>query len=395
METGNVLVIGNSGVGKSTLINAVLGKEKAKTGWGTKGTTVDLEIYESEEIPFRIIDTIGFEPSYFKEQKAINAVKKWSKESAKESHKDKKINIIWFCIEGTSSKLFPQAIKALTRATSMWESVPVIVVITKSYSIPEREKNIEMVNKAFAEQKRSSKNLRKIIPVVASIYPLNDTAFAPPEGITELIDTTNGLMPEGIKAGEKDVFTFKLNRKRAQAHSIVVFFTATATTVGAVPIPFADAVILGPIELAEINALAQLYGINKGEESKQFLNSIVEVGTVSIAAKAAISALKAIPGINLAACVLNAIIAGSIVAAIGEGSIYAFEKVYLGEKSVADIDWVKKVMEAKLSSQFIDQVTQIAEKVSKCDNAKDIGKVITDLLATVFNSTDNKKTAKG
>lgn len=392
MERGNVLVIGNSGVGKSTLINAVLGEEVAQTGWGTKGTTEELAIYESDKIPFRIIDTIGFEPTFFKEHQAINAVKKWSKDTTKESNEDNKINVIWFCIEGTKSKLFPKDIKDLSRATSMWKTVPVIVVITKSYSIPERENNIKMVKDAFAEQKRYSKNLRKIIPVVASIYPLNDIAFAPPEGIAELIDSTNELMPEGIKAAEKDLSTFILNRKRALAHSIVGVSTAAAVTVGAVPVPVADAFILTPIEIVQINALAQLYEINKGEDAKQFLNSIVEVGTVSMAAKTAISALKAIPGINLAASVINAIIAGSIVAAIGEGSIYAFEKVYLGEKSVADLDWVKKVMEAKLSSVLIENTTLIIDKISKMDNPKDIGKVITDLLAIVFSGSYNKQT---
>ncbi len=52
---GNVLVIGNSGVGKSTLINAVLGEDaekKAVTGRGIKGTTTELEIYENNGISF-------------------------------------------------------------------------------------------------------------------------------------------------------------------------------------------------------------------------------------------------------------------------------------------------------------------------------------------------------
>ncbi len=390
MERGNVLVIGNSGVGKSTLINAVLGEEKAETGWGTKGTTKELAIFDSEKIPFRIIDTVGFEPSLIKEFKAINAVKKWSKESAKIGKEDNQINVIWFCIEGTSSKLFPKTIKDLSRATSMWETVPVIVVITKSYSAPERKQNIEMVNNAFAKQKRYSKNLRHVIPVVASTYMLNDSAYAAPEGISELIDATNELMPEGIKAGELDIAEFILNRKRAMAHGITGISTTAAVVVGAVPIPFADAVILSPIEVALVNALAQIYGINKNEESKRFLNSIVEVGTVSLAAKSAINALKAIPGLNLGASVINAIIAGSIVAALGEGTIYAFEQVYLGKKTLTDIDWVKGLIESKLSSQFIEIARISVDKINKNTDFKDIAKIIEDVFRNSISTSNSK-----
>lgn len=320
MEKGNVLVIGNSGVGKSTLINAVLGEEKAKTGCGTKGTTEYLEIYESDEVPFRIIDSVGFESSFIKKRQAVHAVKKWSRESAKKENENRPINVIWFCVDGMAKKLFSDTIKSLSSATSMWESVPVVVVITKSYGIPDREENVQMVYSAFAQQKRYSKNLRKVISVVASAYVLNESAYAPPEGISELIDITNELMPEGIKAAENDIYQFKLSRKKALAQGIVSVSTTAGITVGAVPVPLADAFILSSIEVAEINALARVYGINKNEESKHFFNSIVEAGTVSAAARRAISALKGIPGVNLAASLVNAVIAGSFVAAIGEGT---------------------------------------------------------------------------
>jgi len=394
MEKGNVLVIGNSGVGKSTLINAVLGEEKAETGWGTKGTTGELTIHGNEDTPFRIIDTVGFEPSFLKARQAINAVQKWSQNSAKEGQEDNQINVIWFCVEGTSSKLFPKTVNDLSAATSMWKSVPVIVVITKSYSVPEREKNIEMVNNAFAKQKRYLKNLRKVIPVVASTYVLNDDAYAAPEGITELIDATNELMPEGLKAGEIDISAFKLGRKRALAHGVTAASTVAAVVVGAVPIPFADAAILAPIEMLEVNSLAKIYGIGKNEKSKQFLNSIVEVGTAGMVAKAAISSLKAIPGINLGASVLNAIIAGSIVAALGEGAIYAFEQISLGNKSVEDIDWIKKIMELQLSSKFMDSVKVIAEKATDNIDKNSLAQIITSAFKGSSISTSNKNDAE-
>lgn len=396
MATGNVLVIGNSGVGKSTLINAFLDEDEiaAAVGWGTTGTTDDLKIYPAKKVPFQLIDTIGFEPSFLKKQKAINAVKKWSKESAKKGNENHQINVIWFCIDGTSRKLFPDAIKCLSQATKMWESVPVIVVITKSYSIPERTENIQMVHNAFAQQKRYAKNLKAVIPVVAQTYQLNDTAFAPPEGIMELIDTTNSILPEGLKAAEKDIATFKLRRKRILSQSVISASTAAGAAVGAVPLPIADAAILGPIEGAEISALRKIYEIPNDDDTQIILDTIIEVGTVSIAAKAAIGALKAIPGINLAADVLNAIVAAAIVAAIGEGSAYVFEKIYLGEMSSKDIDEIREFMEKRLDNEFIGKVTKVVEDFMRSNQGKNSMKEVAGSLVDAIGIGDNKKIEK-
>lgn len=378
MEKGNVLVIGNSGVGKSTLINAVLGDNVAKTGFGTSGTTKELKIFENDDVPFRLIDTVGFEPSFIKQYQAINAVRKWSSKSAtKESSNS--INLIWFCIDGTSSKLFPDALKSLSRAISIWKSVPIIVVITKSYSIPDRKLNIDMIKDAFSKQKKLENNLRKIIPVVADTYVLNDTTYVSPDGINELIDATIELMPEGVKASEFDIYNFKLGRKKALSQSVVGAATTSATIVGAIPIPIPDAVILTPVEIAEINAIASIYEINRDEKAKKLINSIVEVGTVSQVAKTTIVAIKAIPGLNIAASVLNAIVAGCFAAVIGEGSIHIFEQIYLGKKSIDDIDWVKKIMEDNISSKLIDKVNTVINNIGNSSDKKTIQKSIKEL----------------
>jgi uncharacterized protein (DUF697 family) len=242
--------------------------------------------------------------------------------------------------------------------------------------VPERQKNIDMVHSAFAAQKRYSKNLKKVLPVVASTYTINENAYSPPEGITELIDITNELMPQGIKAGAQDLAEFKLARKRVLAHSIVAASTTAGTVVCAVPVPVADALILSSLEMAEVNSIARVYGINKDDKYNRLLNSIVEVGTVSTVAKTAISTLKAIPGINLAASVMNAVIAGSFVAVLGESAVYAFEQIYLGNKTVEDVDWVTKIMESGFSTKFIEKATAVASEVASANGKIDISKVV-------------------
>ncbi|MBP0985975.1 MAG: 50S ribosome-binding GTPase [Oscillospiraceae bacterium] len=381
MTKGNVLVIGNSGVGKSTLINAVLGEECAVTGYGITGTTQELSIYENGRIPFRIIDTVGFEPSFRKASRAVRSVRKWSRDSAvKEERKEERISVIWCCVEGTSRKLFPDTIRIMAKAVSMWPSVPVIAVITKSYSLPERRETIMMVHEAFSTHKKLFNNLKRIIPVVAMTYRLNDDAFAPPDGITDLIEATNDLLPEGIRASETDVARYKMDRRRAFAHSSVGVATASAVIVGAVPIPFPDAAILTPLEIAEINTVSRIYGINKDEKLVKFVDSNVEVGTVSTAARAAVNALKSIPGVNAAASAVNAVIAGSIVAAIGECSIAAFEQISAGNRSLAETEWVKELTDSKLSEKFVSKVSTVLKRYNDAQDPKKLAQLILDVF---------------
>lgn len=379
---GNVLVLGNSGVGKSTLINAVIGDDIAKTSFGTRGTTEELAVYESPMVPFRVVDSIGFEPSPIKSLRAIHAVRKWSRSSAQDGNENSRINVIWFCVDGTAAKLFPETIRNFSNSIAMWKSVPIIAVITKSYSQADRTRNIEMVRQAFRGQ-RVGRNLRAIVPVVAQTFVVNETAFAPPEGITDLIDATMSAMPEGMQGGARDLMQFKLTRKRVLAQGLIGASVAAGATVGAVPIPIADSLVLSPLELAELNGLARLYGIDKQEDSKQFLDSIVQVGTASVVAHSAISEIKAVPGINIAASVLNAIVAASIIAALGEGAVLTFEQVYTGQRSVRDIGWVQHLMEEQFGEGFLGKVGGIAQ-ASQAGGGKDMRQMIIELVKAAF-----------
>ena len=380
---GNVLVIGNSGVGKSTLINAVIGEQMADTGRGIAGQTVGLEMYgEDDASPFRIIDSIGFEPAFLKRKKAIAAVRKWSRESTEDGKSDRQINAIWFCVEGTSGKLFPQAVHNLLDATKHWPHVPIIVVITKSYSKRDREENVTLVQEAF-DKVKTNRMPKAIIPVVADTFWIDDDKYAAPEGIDELITATLGLMPEGLAAAKEDAAQFRLNRKRVLSQSTAAAATLSAVAVGAVPIPIPDATILGPVEIAAITAISKIYGIDKEDGVERFKSTIAEVGTVSLAAKGVINLTKTIPGLSLATSAMNAVIAGGVVAALCEGTVYACEQVYLGNKSIDDVDWLKRLMEDKFSGDFIVKVTDALNQTA--DENLD-AKKIADLVFKLFST---------
>ena len=355
----NVLVIGVSGAGKSTLIKAISGIE-VKTGIG-EGNTQKIDIYESNTWPIRCIDTKGFEYSILEQWKTIHQVKKYTKEqiSNKNSIANLGIDVVWYCIEGTAKRTFAHNIGLMNKAIRGWKNIPVFAVITKSYSEIDIQENIEAVQEAFT--KSAGINLKKIIPVVAEEYAINEEIKVEPKGIEELCLQTLDSIEEAKQINQENRERMVLEQKRFTANSIVVGYTTSAAVIGAVPVPFPDSVILIPLETGLTKLIFKVYRI---DYSLELVTGIVGSTIITTVAK---SILKAIP---IAGSVANGVVAGAIVFALGEAVIAASEAIYAGKTDPSKINEVVEFVSDKIKNSAIVGAT-IAYFEEHADKLKD------------------------
>ena len=367
----NILVLGTSGAGKSTLINAVVGKEVAKVGSG-KHSTQKMEAYEPEGLNFRLIDSRGFEYNFWNTRKTVKDMKSWVADGLKD--KKPRIHMLWFCVDATSKRFTGQTMKTLEEVKKEWKDVPIIVVLTKSFFIAEDEENIEMVKNTFRKRAKRTGMPVAIVPVLAQ-PPKGENIL--PRGIEELVAITEKNLDAAVRDSELAVKKYDLKSKRLKAQALTLGAATSGVAVGAIPISFPDAAILTPIEATLISAIAKVYKLDEKDDfTKKLISRIVESGTVGIVAKMALNQLKLIPGLaNLAADVLNAIVAGAIIAGIGEAATIIMEKAYLGEINKEDFEWINRVVEEQMGT-IVKKITKFTSEHMGSINITDIIKAI-------------------
>ena len=367
----NILVLGTSGAGKSTLINAVVGRGVAKVGSG-KHSTEKMEAYEPEGLNFRLIDSRGFEYNFWNTRKTVKDMKSWVADGLKD--KKPRIHMLWFCVDATSKRFTGQTMKTLEEVKKEWKDVPIIVVLTKSFFIAEDEENIEMVKNTFRKRAKRTGMPVAIVPVLAQ-PPKGESIL--PRGIEELVAITEKNLDAAVRDSELAVKKYDLKSKRLKAQALTLGAATSGVAVGAIPISFPDAAILTPIEATLISAIARVYKLDEKDDfTKKLISRIVESGTVGIVAKMALNQLKLIPGLaNLAADVLNAIVAGAIIAGIGEAATIIMEKAYLGEINKEDFEWINRVVEEQMGT-IVKKITKFTSEHMGSINITDIIKAI-------------------
>ena len=373
----NVLVLGGSGAGKSTLIKSISGTE-VMTGVG-EGNTQRIDVYESTTWPLRCIDTKGFEYNILEQWKTIHQVKKYTKQqlSGKENSGDVGVDAVWYCIEGTARRTFSHNIGLMNKAIKGWKNIPVFAVITKSYSEKDIPENIEAVQQAFA--KSGSVNLKKIIPVVAEEYVINEEVKVAPKGIDELCLQTLDCIDEAKKINQENRDRMVLEQKRFTANGAVVGATTSAVVIGAVPVPFPDSVVLVPLETGLTKLIFKIYGVNY---SIELVTAIVGSTMITTVAK---SILKAIP---IAGAVANGVVAGAIVFALGESVIAAAEAIYTGKLDPTKINETVEFISEKVKTNAVVGAT-ISYFEQNADKLKD--KKPKEIFDSILKSVNKKQ----
>ena len=167
----NILVIGKTGVGKSTLINSVFREPLAKTGKGNPVTT-GIRQYTKQDFPVTVYDTPGLELSGTQIKELISDVSDLIEKKRFLEPKEH-IHVVWYCLNHGGDRL--ESIEKKWLHDLKTKDVPVILVVTKTLT----RKRSDFMSALEGE----NLPVHQIIPVLAESMEIDEDYTAKTHGL--------------------------------------------------------------------------------------------------------------------------------------------------------------------------------------------------------------------
>lgn len=347
----NIIVAGKTGVGKSTLINYIFREQLAETGIG-KPVTQHIQMITKKDVPLTIYDTKGLELGRDTQKEIKSEIMDKIKECLYTKDENKCIHCIWYCVNTASDRIEEDEIEWIRELSeeNRETQVPIILVLTKSFSRSKAREFKDYIDSL-------NLNVCAIVPVLALEYKIDDDYVIKPYGGEELIEIMGELLGDELIPTLQNVQKAAIKQKVKYARGVVATTVTASFAEGFAPVPFADAALLVPTQVAMIASITVAFGlkVDKGIITS-FISSILGTAGATIAGRTIASGLfKLLPGVGtLVGGAISGGTAAVITTALGEAYIRLMEKMCLGEirsqdiKSDEAMSEMKKIFKAEL-----------------------------------------------
>ena len=304
----NLAIFGKTGVGKSTLINAIFGEDVAPTGIGEPVTMTE-HLYLHRAGFLGVLDTRGLEIGVDTET-LVGELGAYV-DRMRQQPEFEQIHVAWYCVRATDRRFEATEADFVRQLHKL--GLPVILVLTQ---VPSRngEPHTDAVALAdhIAQLDLPIANRRPILVMARG----DDFVGQAEYGLQDLLDATFQVAPDGVAAALAAAQKIDMGRKRKHADSAIATASALAAAAGAVPIPIADAALLVPIQMGLMASVSAIYGIKV--ETATMAATVATAVATSAGRSLVTGLLKLIPGAGtLVGGAISAGVAGIFTAAMG------------------------------------------------------------------------------
>jgi uncharacterized protein (DUF697 family) len=343
----NLAIFGKTGVGKSTLINAVFGEDVAPTGIGEPVTTEN-HLYLHRAGFLGLLDTRGLEIG--QDTDTLIAELGAYIRRMRANPLPEQIHVAWYCVRATDRRFEDTEAEFIRRLHEL--GLPVVAVLTQVPSLDGAH---------HGDAVTLADHIAGLgLPIVGGRPILvmakgDDFTKQVEHGLKDLLDATFRVAPEGVEFALAAAQKIDLGRKRKQANDAVRLAAALALTVGAIPIPVADAGPLVTIQLGMMATVAAIYGVKL--ETATLAATVATTVAATAGKSAVLSLLKLVPGAGtLVGGTISAAVASTFTMAIGSAwSVVCGELTQgrlRGVNGVVDNDMVRKLFQAQFAVWF-------------------------------------------
>lgn len=330
----NIILMGATGVGKSSLVNAIFGEDVVQAGDG-QPITQHLEKIPLADIGITLWDTKGIEAKNYEATKSqlITDIENGFQEAFDSKQKDKMPHLAWLCIKESSRRIQDSDFELIEIAKKF--KIPTIIVFTDTMKAGDNFYN-EACNQLKGKYDDFLKD--RFVRVNSVKREIDEGLEQPPKGLNDLLQLVEACFEDAQKSC-KDAFlrAQKVDmgkRKKAMIESskkAVHIAAAAAATAGASPIPGSDAPIIAAIQTKMIHSINGYFEVDKANSmATSAAMSILGVTVVAGIGRTVVgNAFKFIPGVgSLLGGAISATTAAALTEAIGFAYIRVIESYF-------------------------------------------------------------------